>query len=425
MTDHSVSGFSGPAAALHALLCRFFEGIRVHTKLVSSPIQNATLPDYGIRSMITLEPDPALPQLPPSSPDKIRIALIEDPFLCHYILLSYPETAAQLLIGPYLHAVPGKKELLHLFGAIRIPASKFDALAACYDDIPLISDLAMLESFLTASIQTVFPGAGVIWSKETVAADAADAVLPAHENEDSTPSRLCAVEARYQIEEDMLDAIRRGSLEAAEQKLTALERQGLNNRSGSTLRDGKNYLIIMNTLCRVAARQAGIHPYDIDQLSRKFSIRIENYANYQDLFHSQLQHAMIRQYCMLVQNHSTSGYSPTMRRILHYIWIHEDEPLTLTELAAAMHLNRNYLCSLFRREMGETLTDYINRRKIQTAVRLMNTGRTDIAAIAEACGIENANYFSRLFKDTEGITATDYLRMLHRPSASSRSFESD
>jgi len=179
----------------------------------------------------------------------------------------------------------------------------------------------------------------------------------------------------------------------------------------------------MNTLCRIAARQAGIHPYDIDQVSRKFSIRIENYANYQDLFHSQLQRAMIRQYCMLIQNHSTSGYSPTMRRILHYIWVHEDESLTLTDLAAAMHLNRNYLCSLFRREMGETLTDYINRRKIQTAVRLMNTGRTDIAAIAEACGMENANYFSRLFKRTEGITATDYIRMLHRPSASSRSSE--
>ena len=37
--------------------------------------------------------------------------------------------------------------------------------------------------------------------------------------------------------------------------------------------------------------------------------------------------------------------------------------------------------------------------------------------------MENANYFSRLFKRTEGITATDYIRMLHRPSASSRSSE--
>ena len=423
MTDTPISSFSGPAATLRSLLSRFFEGIRIHTQLVSSPIQNAALPDYGIRAMIMLNPDPVLPQVQPSSPDQIGIALIEDPFLCHYILLPYPETAAQLLIGPYLHAMPGRKELLHLFGAFRIPASKFDALAACYDDIPLITDLAMLESFLTASIQTVFPGAGMIWHKQAVAAVPAKAVLPSRRDDDSAPARMGAVEARYRIEEEMLDAIRRGSLEAAEQKLSDLERQGLSSRSGSTLRDGKNYLIIMNTLCRMAARQAGIHPYDIDQLSRKFSIRIENYANYQDLFHSQLQRAMIRQYCMLIQNHSTSGFSPTMRRILHYIWIHEDEPLTLTGLAAAMHLNRNYLCSLFRREMGESLTDYINQRKIQTAVRLMNTGRTDIAAIAEACGIENANYFSRLFKRAEGITATDYLRMLHRPSASSRSSE--
>lgn len=423
MTNKSISSFSGPAATLHTLLSRFFEGIRVHTQFVSSPIQNAALPDYGIRAMIMLKPDPVLQQMPPSSPDQIRIGLIEDPFLCHYILLSYPETAVQLLIGPYLHAMPAQRDLLHLFHTLKIPASEYDSLVTCYDDIPLITDLAMLESFLTASIQTVFPGAGVIWHKEAVAADAADTVLLVREAEDSSPSRLDAVESRYRIEEEMLDAIRRGSLETAEQKLSDLERQGLNSRSGSTLRDGKNYLIIMNTLCRIAARQAGIHPYDIDQVSRKFSIRIENYANYQDLFHSQLQRAMIRQYCMLIQNHSTSGYSPTMRRILHYIWVHEDESLTLTDLAAAMHLNRNYLCSLFRREVGETLTDYINRRKIQAAVRLMNTGRTDIAAIAEACGIENANYFSRLFKRTEGITATDYIRMLHRPSASSRSSE--
>ena len=31
MTNKSISSFSGPAATLHTLLSRFFEGIRVHT----------------------------------------------------------------------------------------------------------------------------------------------------------------------------------------------------------------------------------------------------------------------------------------------------------------------------------------------------------------------------------------------------------
>ena len=60
-------------------------------------------------------------------------------------------------------------------------------------------------------------------------------------------------------------------------------------------------------------------------------------------------------------------------------------------------VNASYLSSLFRREMDMTLTDYVNGRRIDTALKLLNTTDIPIQDIAYYVGIEDVNYFTRIF----------------------------
>lgn len=59
---------------------------------------------------------------------------------------------------------------------------------------------------------------------------------------------------------------------------------------------------------------------------------------------------------------------------------------------------------------GMNSTLYIRKRRIEKACVLLRTTTLPISAIYVKCGIESANYFSRIFKTEIGITPTDYRR---------------
>ena len=70
----------------------------------------------------------------------------------------------------------------------------------------------------------------------------------------------------------------------------------------------------------------------------------------------------------------------------------------LAEMAARSHLAPNYFHRLFHRVMGRTPFEYIETRRLETARRLLADPRASIKQIADACGYEDALYFSRAFR---------------------------
>nr|WP_246073147.1 helix-turn-helix transcriptional regulator [Paenibacillus dokdonensis] len=66
--------------------------------------------------------------------------------------------------------------------------------------------------------------------------------------------------------------------------------------------------------------------------------------------------------------------------------------------------------------MGVSFTDYVNRRKIQNAVRLLLTQNMKVTEIAEAIGIENMAHFYELFKRYTGCKPKEYMAKLRAES---------
>ena len=62
-----------------------------------------------------------------------------------------------------------------------------------------------------------------------------------------------------------------------------------------------------------------------------------------------------------------------------------------------------------------TLTDYVNGHRIDTALKLLNTTDIQIQDIAYYVGIEDVNYFTRIFKKKIGVSPTEYKKSI-RPS---------
>ncbi|MFB9274355.1 response regulator transcription factor [Cohnella cellulosilytica] len=84
--------------------------------------------------------------------------------------------------------------------------------------------------------------------------------------------------------------------------------------------------------------------------------------------------------------------------------------ITLEEIAASIHVNRNYLSQLFKKITGEPFVTYFNKYRIEKAKELLVTGKYMVYEISEMVGFQNSTYFSQVFKSITGVSPSEYKR---------------
>ncbi|OPJ55851.1 response regulator transcription factor [Alkalithermobacter paradoxus] len=78
--------------------------------------------------------------------------------------------------------------------------------------------------------------------------------------------------------------------------------------------------------------------------------------------------------------------------------------LSLKEVAKHVHLNHSYLSVLFKEHTGLTFSEYITRKRLQEAKKLLVSTNLSIDEIAQNVGYHTSKYFIKLFREFEGIT---------------------
>ena len=178
------------------------------------------------------------------------------------------------------------------------------------------------------------------------------------------------------------------------------------SRTPDYLRNVKNYCIIMNTLLRKAAERGGVHPIYLDSVSSDFAKKIEQLTQLATV--GEFMHEMLITYCRLVKNHSTIHYSSPVQKAIVKIDSDLTADLSLKTLAEYNNVSAGYFSGLFKSETGQTLTEFVNRRRIDTAKRLLKNTNLQIQTISQHCGVLDVNYFSKLFKKHTGKTPRQY-----------------
>ena len=117
---------------------------------------------------------------------------------------------------------------------------------------------------------------------------------------------------------------------------------------------------------------------------------------------------MVRKYSRLVQKHSQKGYSLLVQKVITCIDTDITADLSLKTQAKLLNVNPSYLSTLFRKETGVTLTDYVNQKRVERAKQLLKAGNTQIQTVAQNCGMLDVNYFTKIFKKYTGVTPKEY-----------------
>jgi YesN/AraC family two-component response regulator len=101
-------------------------------------------------------------------------------------------------------------------------------------------------------------------------------------------------------------------------------------------------------------------------------------------------------------------HASALRKAERFIWENYTRKISLKEIASASGLSAPYFSTVFKNEMGENLSNYLNRLRVEKALVMLGETDTPINRISAVCGFEDQSWFSKVFKSYTGISPYDY-----------------
>lgn len=334
-----------------------------------------------------------------------------NPYKLYYLFLNLPQTTSTtyMMVGPYLKNKLDTRQILEISEANAITPNKQKLLKDYYNTIPVLLETDRIFTIIDTFAERIWGGVG----SYTIIDTTSDSILSAPvltksstENNQDILVNMKLMEQRYAYEKEIMLAVANGNDHKVAHIMSTLSTYTFDARIPDAVRNLKNYSVVMNTLLRKAAEDGGVHPIYIDDLSSKFAVRIEQ-LNSIDAVH-ELMSEMLKSYCRLVRKHSTKQYSSTVQKTIALIEYDITSNLTLSSLASLQNISPGYLSTIFKKETGKTITEYIVDKRVEHAKRLLTTTRLQIQTVALNCGIMDVQYFSKIFKKKTGMTPKEY-----------------
>ncbi|MEN6564561.1 MAG: DeoD-type purine-nucleoside phosphorylase [Christensenella sp.] len=94
--------------------------------------------------------------------------------------------------------------------------------------------------------------------------------------------------------------------------------------------------------------------------------------------------------------------------VADYISTHLSNPITIDELCALTGTSRSHLSMVFKEETGYSITQYVNRRRVEISCGMLRTTNVPVIEIALSCGFDDQSYFNRVFRKVKGVSPTKY-----------------
>lgn len=105
-----------------------------------------------------------------------------------------------------------------------------------------------------------------------------------------------------------------------------------------------------------------------------------------------------------------------LQNALRFFEAHYAEPVSLDMIAQAASLSRSECCRCFKRALGVTPFEYLQRYRIHMALCKLRDKDTDaetVSGLSASVGFNSSSYFSKTFKQLMGCTPLEYKKRLN------------
>lgn len=144
------------------------------------------------------------------------------------------------------------------------------------------------------------------------------------------------------------------------------------------------------------------YPGDMEELHRAF-LQFKQYSKQEIVAYAEILEALAT-YIHMEGMIRTTEYTD-LQKLELYLDQHYMEKLSLATVSADLHVGRTKLCAMAKKlSGGSTLSQMIAERRVKAAKTLLVQSDIPISTVAEAVGISDYNYFTKVFRSAAGMT---------------------
>lgn len=326
---------------------------------------------------------------------------IEGPLHIYFSIICLDKnTNKNLVIGPFVNRFTSKDEILKVTSFVNFDNCFLDEINKYYNTIPKVENpklISLINLFLEKYFNTTGPFPILLINKKNL--------IDLKVNLDDISFK--SIENQYKIENEFLSYVSEGNFSKAciSFKNLILDSAGDYKKDSYFL--GTSGFFILNTMLKKSVETGGVHPIYLYPVFKRYTLTI---STNNDL-NIDMAIKMIKDYCNLVTKSSSNYTNPLLKKIIAYINYNLSSNLTVSGISHDFGITSNYLYCLFKKEMGVSAIEFINKTRIDEASRLMRETEMPIQNIAENVGINDTSYFARLFKKYIGVTPSRYKKL--------------
>ncbi|MDR2376670.1 MAG: helix-turn-helix domain-containing protein [Treponema sp.] len=134
--------------------------------------------------------------------------------------------------------------------------------------------------------------------------------------------------------------------------------------------------------------------------------RIEDAKSIEEL--TDVLNVMVEQMAEQIFSFQGVRHAAALRKVERYLQENYHRKITLKEVADMSGLSPPYFSTIFKEEMGENFSSYLNQLRVEAASRLLRETNQSLSEIAGACGFEDQSWFSKIFKSYTGLSPGKY-----------------
>lgn len=392
---------------MEAVLISFVED---YLKSGSVPVHRITLPcddyswmDFGLRSAFPEGHRYQVIQTYFESVEPNTIHNLLDTFGCIYTTLRLPDSAELMVCGPVMFGHEGFP-VRAAQDYLNLPVQSFPVLEEFYLQVTVFQHQTAYYNIFKTLGRYIYGENSYKIINDSL--NDLEYWYKIHQQilnlQEDPAAKLQSVEKWYNMERELMDALCNGNEAVLLDAISNLQSIAIPNLLSEEIYDLKACSVMFETLLRKSAEIAGVSPILFDPYSKRHIQMTEQITSKTEM--NALLMQFIRDYYLLIHQHSLKQYSLLTQKTISLIDQDITADLSLSVLSERLNSNAKYLSALFKKEVGITLTDYVNGQRIELAKRLLLFTNFPIKVVSHKCGIPDVPYFSRLFKKWVGCT---------------------
>lgn len=129
-----------------------------------------------------------------------------------------------------------------------------------------------------------------------------------------------------------------------------------------------------------------------------------------------MQFILLRYMELIVFKGNSATLDNRIDKVLRYITKHYSENLSIQDLSQKFGLSQSYFGALFTQATGMSFRQYLMKVRLNVSEDMLLSGEYSVSTVAEACGINDVFYFSKVFKTSRGVSPSSIIPSVPRIS---------